>query len=71
VYLEGAIQILRERSNIDFVNLYCGKLSLEDVKRPNIEKRLKKEDLLLPSFMRNMDGYMSALNIIAKTNFID
>jgi hypothetical protein len=52
VYLEGAIQILRERTNIDFLGLYCGKLSLEDLKRPMIEKRIKKDcGLILPTFM--------------------
>jgi len=72
VYLEGAIQILRERSNIDFLGLYCGKLSLEDLKRPMIEKRIKKDGgLILPTFMSNMDEYFKSLEIIAKTNFVN
>lgn len=70
VYLEGAIQILRERHNIDFIGLYCGKLSLDDLKRPNIEKRVKKEEILLPSFMQNMEEYKKALETIAKINCI-
>ena len=70
VYLEGAINILKERRTIDFVGLFCGKLSLEDLKRPAIEKRLKKENILLPRFMDDMDDYMKALDVIAKTNFI-
>ena len=72
VYLEGAIQILRERSAIDFLGLYCGKLSLEDLKRPMIEKRIKKDGgLILPTFMQNMDEYNKSLEIIAKTNFVN
>lgn len=71
VYLEGVVQILRERKSIDFVSLYCGKLSLEDMKKPIIEKKIKKEGILLPTFMSNMDEYMKALDVIAKTNFID
>lgn len=70
VYLEGAIQILRDRHNIDFISLYCGKLSLEDLKRPNIEKRIKRDEILLPTFMKNMDEYKKALEIIAKINCI-
>lgn len=71
VYLEGAIQILRERSAIDFIGLYCGKLSLEDLRRPMIEKRIKKDGgLIFPTFMRSMEDYSRTLEIIAKTNFI-
>lgn len=49
------------------MNLYCGKLSLEDLKRPMIEKRIKRdEDLIFPTFMQNMDEYKKTLEIIAK-----
>jgi len=51
--------------------LYCGKLSLDDLRKPAIEKRIKKEGILLPTFMSNMQEYNKALDIIAKTNFID
>ena len=71
VYLEGAINILKERHSIDFVGLYAGKLSLEDFKRPEIYKRIKKELIMIPRFMDDMGEYMKALNLIAKTNFID
>ena len=71
VYLEGAIQILQDRQNIDFLSLYCGKISLEDLKRPMIEKRIKKDcGLILPTFMSNMEEYNKTLDIIAKTNYI-
>jgi len=52
------------------VALFSGKLSLDDMKRVNIEKRIKKEGILLPSFLKNMEEYIKALDIIAKTNFI-
>ena len=71
VYLEGEIMLLKERKTIDFIGLLCGKLSLDDLKRPAIERRLKKEGLLLPPFMQNMTEYMKGLDIIAKTNFIE
>jgi hypothetical protein len=50
------------------VNLYCGKLSLEDVKRPVIEKRIKRDEdgLIYPTFMQNMDEYKRSLEIIAR-----
>ena len=71
VYLEGAVAVLRERRSIDFKLLYCGKLLLEDIKKPFIMKRAKLDTLVLPPFMENMDLYMKALDVIAKTNFID
>ena len=62
---------MRERSTIDFIGLYCGKLSLDDLKRPVIDKRIKKEgDLIFPSFIANMEEYNKTLDIIAKQNFI-
>ena len=30
VYLKGAVEILVNRNNIDFVNLYAGKICLRD-----------------------------------------
>ena len=36
-YLIGAVKILQERKNLDFVGLMCGKLSLENVRNPNVQ----------------------------------
>ena len=71
VYLEGAIEVLRERHTLDFHGLCCGKISLEDMKRPKIFNNFKKEKNLIPPFMEDMDAYMRALDIIAKTNHVD
>ena len=71
VYLEGAIEILRERHTIDFDGLYCGKLSLEDMKRPKIFNNFKKEKNLMPPFMDDMKEYMRALDIIAACNHVE
>ena len=71
VYLEGAINILKERKNIDFVGLYTGKLSLEDLGRSVIEKRLKTENILLPPFMESLSQYKAALDEIARWNHVD
>ena len=69
--MEGAITLLRERHNIDFIGLYSGKLSLDDLRKPIIEKRLKKDNILLPTFMSDMDQYMAALDIIARYNHVE
>jgi len=70
VYLEGAVQILQERKTLDFHGLYCGKISLEDLKKPHIAKRLRKDCLLLPDIMDDMTAYMEGLDKVAKTNHI-
>ena len=70
VYLEGAINILKERKTLDFEGMFCGKLSLDDLKKNFIAKRLKKDNLILPPFMSNMDEYMNALDYIAKVTHI-
>ena len=41
------------------------------MKKPVIEKRIKKENILLPTFMQDMDEYMRVLDIIARTNHIE
>lgn len=71
MYLEGAVAILKERSTLDFHGLCCGKISLEDMKRLGAMKKLKKEQIKIPPFMRDMDQYMAALDIIARVNHID
>lgn len=48
----------------------CGKISYDDLTKPNIAKKLEKEKIKLPPYIENMDEYMAALDIIAKTNHI-
>jgi hypothetical protein len=38
VYLEGAIKILKNRKDINFKLFYCGKINIEDIKRPKFIK---------------------------------
>lgn len=71
VYLEGAVTILKERKTLDFHGLCCGKISIEDMKRLGVAKKLRKEQIKIPPYMRDMDQYMHALDIIAKVNYID
>ena len=70
VYLEGAIEILANRKNIDFHGLLCGKISLDDLKRPVIERRLKKENCVYPLFMQDMEDYMKKLDELARINHV-
>lgn len=69
-YLEGAVMFLQNRHEIDIIGLFTGKISLEDLMKPKIQKVLNKESIKLPPFMKDMDRYMAALDIIAKTNHI-
>lgn len=69
-YLEGAVNFLQNRHNIDIIGLFTGKISLEDLMKPKIQKVLNKESIKLPPFMKDMERYMAALDIIARTNHI-
>lgn len=69
-YLEGAVMFLQNRHEIDIIGLFTGKISLEDLAKPKIQKVLNKEGIKLPPFMKDMERYMAALDIIAKTNHI-
>jgi hypothetical protein len=65
------VAILKERKTLDFYGMCCGKINMEDMKKLSEAGKLKKDQIVLPKFMENMDEYMRALDIIAKTNHID
>ena len=69
-YLEGAVSFLQNRHTIDIIGLFTGKISLEDLAKPKIQKVLNKESIKLPPFVKDMDKYMNALDVIARTNHI-
>ena len=71
VYLEGALQLLELRKEIDWHGFYSAKLNLEDLKRPKLMKKMKTDDLVLPKFVEDADEYVRRLDVIAKHNFID
>ena len=52
------------------MGLHCGKISLYDLQRPSIAKKLKKDKIKLPSIMGSMRDYMAALDRIAAVNHI-
>ena len=68
IYLEGAVQILQQRKDINFSALYAGKISLEDLER--LHKRLRTMSLKLPWFLQDPAEYLRALDTIAEFNSI-
>ena len=70
-YLEGAVNFLQERKTVDFHGLFCGKISMDDLKKPKIQKILNKDKIILPPFFSNdIEKYKAALDVIAATNLI-
>jgi hypothetical protein len=70
VYLEGALQLLEHRKDIDWHGFYSAKLNLEDLKRPRLMNKLKKDNIVLPKFVECQEDYVKCLDTIAKHNFI-
>jgi hypothetical protein len=68
--LEGAVQILKNRKNLDFRALMSGKISLRDLQRQEIYEQINFENQLLPKFMDDMEEYMRCLDVIAECNHI-
>ena len=71
LYLEGAIRILSMRNSLNFKSLLCGKLSLEDYHRPEINSKFNYENQVLPLFMHDMVKYHFCLDQIARVNHIE
>jgi hypothetical protein len=69
--MEGAIKVLSQRKNLDFIALMCGKISLADLPRPEIYQKLNYNNQLLPTFLEDIDEYMRCLDVIAETNHIE
>ena len=71
VYFEGAVKILQKRKQVDVRLLYAGKLSIDDIQRPELMSRVNAAELKYPYFARDSDLYSRALDRIAAANFID
>ena len=71
VYFEGAVKILQRRKQIDLKALHAGKISVDDIGRPEILAKVNSEAMILPYFVKDMEMYMKALDKIAVTNFIE
>eukprot|EP00826_Nyctotherus_ovalis_P057048 TRINITY_DN7793_c0_g2_i3.p1 TRINITY_DN7793_c0_g2~~TRINITY_DN7793_c0_g2_i3.p1 ORF type:complete len:130 (-),score=33.41 TRINITY_DN7793_c0_g2_i3:115-504(-) len=68
-YLEGAVALLKRRKEIDFEDLYSGKIALEDLDR--LQKHIRREGMKLPWFLKDKAKYMAALDRIAEANGIE
>jgi len=71
VYFEGAVKILRMRREIDLKSLYAGKISIDDLQRPEIYSKINWDGMILPPFIKDMEQYLKGLDKIAITNFIE
>ncbi|KAJ8042149.1 hypothetical protein HOLleu_13140 [Holothuria leucospilota] len=69
VYLDGILQILRYRHEIDFHSLVrLGKVSYLDVERLKLEGNLDLPSLIIPSFMQDLNEYRNKLTEILLKN---
>ncbi|KAL4233961.1 hypothetical protein ACF0H5_005616 [Mactra antiquata] len=67
VYLEGALQLLKNRKNIDFhLLVQCGKVSWEDV--DSIALLANVKDTKVPFFMQDLTAYHKYLDKIVESN---
>ncbi|XP_041377124.1 uncharacterized protein KIAA0895-like [Gigantopelta aegis] len=67
VYLDGALQILKRRHEIDFgLLIRMGKIAYEDVDL--LVKLAELEETRVPHFMNNMPVYLTNINRIAESN---
>lgn len=67
-YLEGAIDILENIDNIDFMLLMSGKICLDELDR--IKRISRTDSIKTPKFLRNLKMYKDKLRQIAITNGI-
>lgn len=71
IYFMGAINVLRNRHKINFVELHCGKISVEDYFKLSEKGQISwNEKIKLPLFMQDMNLYMKCLDYIADANEI-
>ena len=70
-YLRGAVEVLRNRRQLDLRALFLGKLSVADLLGPRAEDLARlPEGAKLPRFLASVELYRAALDEIAATNFI-
>ncbi len=65
------MKVLQRRKQIDMRLLYTGKISVDDILRPEIVAKANLTATILPQFVRDSELYMKALDRIAATNFIE
>lgn len=65
------MKLLEKRKEIDWQGFYSAKLNIEDLQRPKLMKKLRKENIVLPKFVKDPADYVARLDVIAKHNFVD
>lgn len=64
--------LLENRKKIDWQAFYSAKINLEDLIRPKIMKKMKRDNgIVIPNFVKDPADYISRLDVIAKHNFVD
>lgn len=64
--------MLKNHKDIDFKTLYSAKLTVDDLKRTKLIRKMKRDDMMVyPCFLKDTKEYRRILGVIAKTNFID
>lgn len=71
IYFMGAIKILRNRHKINFHELHCGKISVDDYFKLKEKGQLTLgEKMKYPLFLQDTNLYLKCLNYIAEVNEI-
>lgn len=71
IYFLGAVEILKNRKKLNFANLHCGKISVEDCLKLTEKGHVNsKEKVKTPLFINDMKNYLKCLDKIAEINFI-
>jgi len=71
VYFEGAVKILEQVDTIDPVLLFCGRITLDDMKLSRVQRVVRRDGVLLPEFARNIYKYRKQLRKISLANGIE
>lgn len=69
IYFMGAINVLKNRHKINFTELHCGKINVDDCMRLSEKGQISIHDKLkMPTFMKDMKIYMRCLDYMAEVN---
>ncbi|XP_064629107.1 microtubule-associated tyrosine carboxypeptidase-like isoform X2 [Lineus longissimus] len=67
-YFEGAVNILKNIDNIDFLIMVAGKICWGEV--PRVKRLARTDCIKVPLFMKNMEAYVRQLKHIANVNHL-
>ena len=71
IYFMGAINVLRNRHKLNFRELHCGKINVEDCLRLSEKGQVQQsEKTKLPLFMKDLPLYLRCMDHIAEFNEI-